>query len=127
MVSPLDTCSVPGPALSFGAPLMQSLGYEKKEMEAEVEGTAQGLVPGGHMASGCQMDAVKAGPVAQRLSVHMLLRWPRVCQFRSRVQTWHRLASHAVVGVPHIKWRKMGTDVRSGPVFLKKKWRIGSS
>ena len=28
---------------------------------------------------------------------------PRVCQFGSWVQTWHRLASHAVVGVPHIK------------------------
>ena len=26
----------------------------------------------------------------------------------------------AVVGVPHIKWRKMGTDVSSGPAFLKK-------
>ena len=30
------------------------------------------------------------------------------------------LSKHAVVGVPHIKWRKMGTDVSSGPVFLKK-------
>ena len=28
---------------------------------------------------------------------------PGVCQFRSQVQTWHRLASHAVVGIPHIK------------------------
>ena len=35
--------------------------------------------------------------------------------------------SHAVVGVPHIKERKMGTDVTSGPVFLSKKRRIGSS
>ena len=25
----------------------------------------------------------------------------------------------------HIKWRKMGTDVSSGPVFLSKKRRIG--
>ena len=33
---------------------------------------------------------------------------------RIQVRTWHRLASHAVVGVPHIKWRKMGTDVSSG-------------
>ena len=39
----------------------------------------------------------------------------------------HHLARHAVVGVPHIKYRKMGTDVRSGPVFLSKKRRIGSS
>ena len=28
---------------------------------------------------------------------------PRVRWFRSQVQTWHRLARHAVVGVPHIK------------------------
>ena len=43
-----------------------------------------------------------------------------------RVQTWHHLAHHAVVGVPHIKWRKMGMDVSSGPVFLSKKRKIGS-
>ena len=30
--------------------------------------------------------------------------------------------SHAVVGVPRIKQRKMGTDVSSGPVFLSKKY-----
>ena len=35
--------------------------------------------------------------------------------------------SHAVVGIPHIKQRKMGMDVSSGPVFLSKKRRIGSS
>ena len=35
--------------------------------------------------------------------------------------------SHAVAGVPRIKRRKMGTDVSSGPVFLSKKRRIGSS
>ena len=35
--------------------------------------------------------------------------------------------SHAVVGVPHIKQRKMGIDVNSGPVFLSKKRKIGSS
>ena len=34
--------------------------------------------------------------------------------------------SHAVVGVPHIMWRKMGTDVSSRPVYLSKKRRIGS-
>ena len=38
---------------------------------------------------------------------------------------WHHLASHAVVGIPHIKWRKRGRDVSSGPVFLSKKRRIG--
>ena len=35
--------------------------------------------------------------------------------------------SHTVVGVPRIKQRKMGMDVSSGPVFLSKKRRIGSS
>ena len=35
--------------------------------------------------------------------------------------------SHAVVGIPHIKQRKMGTDVSSGPVFLSEKRRTGSS
>ena len=33
----------------------------------------------------------------------------------------HSLPSHAVAGVPHIKYRKMGTDVSSGPIFLSKK------
>ena len=28
--------------------------------------------------------------------------------------------SHAVVGIPRIKQRKMGMDVNSGPVFLSK-------
>ena len=35
--------------------------------------------------------------------------------------------SHAVAGIPHIKYRKMGTDVSSGPVFLSHKRRISSS
>ena len=34
---------------------------------------------------------------------------------------------HVVVGVPRIKQRKMGMDVSSGPVFLSKERRIGSS
>ena len=34
--------------------------------------------------------------------------------------------SQAAAGVPHIKKRKIGTDVSSGPVFLSKKRRIGS-
>ena len=64
--------------------------------------------------------------MVQRLSAHVLLRRPEVHRFGSQVQTWNRLASHAVVGVPHIKWRKMGMDVSSGPAFLSKKRRIGS-
>ena len=44
-----------------------------------------------------------AGSVAQWLSAHVLLQRPRVRRFRSLVRTWHCLAHHAVVGVPHIK------------------------
>ena len=32
-----------------------------------------------------------ASPVAQQLSVHILLRWPGVCQFGSWVQTWQAM------------------------------------
>ena len=70
---------------------------------------------------------IGAGLVAQRVSVHVPLRQPGVHQFRSWVWTGHPLASHAVVGVPHIKQRKMGMDVSSGPGFLSKKRRTGSS
>ena len=62
-----------------------------------------------------------AGPVAQWLSSHIPLQQPGVCQFWSWVRTWHCLASHAMVGVPHTKWRKMDTDVSSGLISLKKK------
>ena len=44
-----------------------------------------------------------AGLVAQWLSVHVPLRRPGVRRFGSRMWTWHHLASHAVVGTPHIK------------------------
>ena len=37
----------------------------------------------------------------------------------------HCLAGHAVA-VSHIKWRKMGMDVSSGPVFLSKKRKTGT-
>ena len=36
--------------------------------------------------------------MAQRLSAHVPLWWPGICRFGSWVQTWHHLASHAVVG-----------------------------
>ena len=52
---------------------------------------------------------------------------PEVRRFGSQVRTWHCLARHAVVGIPHIKWRKMGTDFSSGPGSLSKKRRNGSS
>ena len=44
-----------------------------------------------------------ASPVPQQLSLHVLLQWPGVRQFRSWVRTWHHLARHAGAGIPHIK------------------------
>ena len=64
--------------------------------------------------------------MAQLLSSHVPLLRPGVHQFGSQVQTWHHLASHAVIVVPHMKWGKMGMGVSSGPVFLSKKRKIGS-
>ena len=49
------------------------------------------------------LSTLGAGPVAQWLSLHVLLGWPGVRRFGSRVRTWHRLASHAVAGIPHMK------------------------
>ena len=46
---------------------------------------------------------------------------PGVGSFKSWVRTWQSTACHAVVGVPHIKYRKMGMHVSSGPGFLSKK------
>ena len=43
------------------------------------------------------------GPVAQWSSSHVPLQQPGVHQFGSPVWTWHCLAGHAVVGIPHIK------------------------
>ena len=75
---------------------------------------------------------VRAGLVVQRLSMHILLRQPRVHWFRSRVGPWHRLAkSHAVVGGGRWAWmlaqgqsssakRRGLAEVSSVLIFLKK-------
>ena len=64
---------------------------------------------------------LRAGPVAQWLSSHVpLLGRPGFAGLDPGCGQWHRLAHHAVVGIPHIKKRKMGTDVSSGPGFLSK-------
>ena len=44
-----------------------------------------------------------ANPLVQQLSVSVVLWQLGVCQFGSRVWTWHGLASHAVVGIPHVE------------------------
>ena len=53
----------------------------------------------------------QGGLVAQRLSSHVPLQWPGVHGFGSQVRTWHHLACHAVVGVPHTKAEEDGHDV----------------
>ena len=68
-----------------------------------------------------------AGLVAEWLSLHTLLHWPGVCWFGSRAWTYALLSSHTVAGIPHIKWRKMGTDGSSGPIFVSKKRKIGGT
>ena len=46
---------------------------------------------------------MRAGPMAQQLSAHVLLQRLGGHCCGSPVRTWHRLTSHAVAGVPHIK------------------------
>ena len=52
-------------------------------------------------------------------SVHSLWQ-PRVPSFRSRVQT-HSTHQPPCGGIPYTKWRKIGTDVSSGLIFLKQR------
>ena len=61
--------------------------------------------------------------MAQWLSSCALLWWPRVRGFKSQVWTYTLLIKPCFGGVPHTKWRKIGTDVSSGTVFLTKKKR----
>ena len=65
--------------------------------------------------------------MVQRLSAHVPLRRPGVQGSDPRCGQGTAWQANAVVGVPHIKQRKMGMDVSSGPVFLSEKRRIGSS
>ena len=67
------------------------------------------------------MEEVRAGPMAERLSSCAPLRWPRVHWFRSQVLTYTPHIKPCCGSIPHTKERKMGMDVGSGPVFLKKK------
>ena len=72
--------------------------------------------------------ALGAVPVVQRLSSHIPLLGGPGSLVRIPGADMALLGkSHAVVGVPHIKQRKMGKDISSGPVFLSEKRRIGSS
>ena len=62
-----------------------------------------------------------AGPVAWWLSSHTLLLRPGVHGFGSQAQTCILLIRPSCGSIPHIKQRKMGTDVSSATIFLKQK------
>ena len=64
-----------------------------------------------------------AGGAAVRLPLHFS--GPGLASGDLRCGPMHSSSGHAVAGISHIKQRKMGTDVSSGPVFLSKKRRIG--
>ena len=66
-----------------------------------------------------------AGPVAQQLSSCSALGLG-FSGLDPGHGPMHCLSSHALAGVPHIRYRKMGTDVSSEPIFLSKKRRIGN-
>ena len=65
----------------------------------------------------------RAGPVTQWLSSPFCFAGWRFAGWDPGCRPTHHLSSQAVVGVPHIKQRKVGMDVSSGPIFLsKKRW-----
>ena len=90
--------------------------------------TATGLI--------LKMLSEGAGPVAEWLSSCVPLRWPRVCQFKSWVRTWHHSSGHAG-GASHMPqlegpttkntwlrigglWREKGKIKKN---FLNDKWK----
>ena len=58
--------------------------------------------------------------MAQQLSSHILLRGLGFARLDPGCGPMYHLSSHAMAGVPHIKKSKMGMDVSSGLIFLKK-------
>ena len=70
-------------------------------------------------------DTRKASPVAQQLGLHLALRRLGFAGSDPGCGPTSHLSAHAVVGVAHIKYGKMGMDVGSGPLFLGKRRRIG--
>ena len=47
------------------------------------------------------------------------IQWPRVCSQISG-EDLHTAHQAMLRRIPHMKWRKIGTDVSSGPIFLTK-------
>ena len=67
-----------------------------------------------------KIDYLGAGPEAWWLDLCTPLQQLGAHRFRSWAQAWHCSSSHAVEA-PHIKQRKIGTNVGSGTVFLKQR------
>ena len=58
--------------------------------------------------------------MAQKLSLHALLQRPRVCWSDPGCRPVHLLSSHDLAGIWDIKQRRMGIDVSSGLISVKK-------
>ena len=115
----LDALKVPASMLSLGKDVFIRISYNTLKLSC----VKPGQCLGNFFKISCRG---RPGGAAVKFA-RSTSRRPKVRRFRSRVRTPHRLARHAVVGVPHIKQRKTGTDVSSGPVFLSNKRRTGSS
>ena len=53
--------------------------------------------------------------------VRFAFQQPRVCGSDPRHGPMHHFSSHTVAVIPHLKWREVGTDVRSEPVLPQQK------
>ena len=62
----------------------------------------------------------RASPVAWWLGSRALLWQPGICGFGSRAWTYIPLIKPSCCSIPYTKWRKIGTDLSSGPISLTK-------
>ena len=84
-----------------------------------------GLMVGPHLA--CKVDSksnrkpLKGWPGCVVVKFTHSLQWPRVCRFRSWVQTHKPLIKPCCGGIPHTTQRKIGTDVSNNLPHQKEK------
>ena len=62
-----------------------------------------------------------ASPMVEWLSLRAPHQQPRVHRFGSRAWTYTLLIKPCCGGIPYTKYRKIGTDVSSVPIFFTKK------
>ena len=102
-----------------------------QDSRISLKGQADGGFPCKHTRWKCRRSRVKrrqsklqftgAGTVVQWLSSCAPLHWPRVCRFRSQLQTYTLLKKPRCGGIPHTEQRKIGRNVSSGTSFLTKR------